>query len=794
MKKHMTFCELAGALAMLALPAFAAEISLSGDNVVLTFDNPDNATYTVQRSSGRFGELETIGTTDEGQYTDALGGQNAYDLYYLLTNEAGDSIRLAMETQLFGSNTYIFRPTDNPDSIANTINRIGGKMHWAQFSSDRYSFNFMPGDYLYPHVEQVTRYKYIKDTLDNGKIDTIDIIPYIADSNAYAKTYNIGYYTHICGLGNVPTDTRIQNAFALCPLSNNNATCTFWRSIENLRIVNVTSHNFWWGVSQAAPMRRIWCDRQTLLDLGGYASGGFAADCHVGTISAYSQQQWYSRNCYMKYATGSYGIPGWNHAYQGIEFGSIGVEIQHKDNWGAKRDGDSWGYLSNEPYTPIIREKPFLFYDTIDSRYKVFVPALRDSCKGISYTETDMGEGDVHDLLDEFYVAQPGVTAATLNAQLSAGKHLFLTPGIYEMEAPIHITRAGTIVIGIGYATLHATNENSVGLMLVDDVDGVSVASLLFDAGNSTQYLLKVGESKTNVSHEDNPSLFSDLFFRIGGVVNVNTNADAAVIINSDHVIGDHFWIWRADHSNGVGWARNTCKNGLIVNGDYVTIYGLFNEHHQEYQTLWNGEDGRTFFYQCETPYDVTSQAAYKSHDGTVDGWAAYKVSDNVKTHNACMMGIYDVLIRTGGKVVIENSIEVPNTEGVHIRNACNYGLTGGSGKGFRYVINGTIPSSVNRQYRHYHVLHYCMTGVKEIDADPDGKSAAIRMYPNPADEYIVIEGTDENPSVSIYTLGGSRIATFVGKQTPVANLPGGSYLVRVQDGNQSKVFKLIKQ
>ena len=52
-------------------------------------------------------------------------------------------------------------------------------------------------------------------------------------------------------------------------------------------------------------------------------------------------------------------------------------------------------------------------------------------------------------------------------------------------------------------------------------------------------------------------------------------------------------------------------KTGLIVNGDRVTIYGLFSEHFQEYQTVWNGDGGRLYFYQSEMPYDPFSQTEW---------------------------------------------------------------------------------------------------------------------------------------------------------------------------------------
>ena len=62
--------------------------------------------------------------------------------------------------------------------------------------------------------------------------------------------------------------------------------------------------------------------------------------------------------------------------------------------------------------------------------------------------------------------------------------------------------------------------------------------------------------------------------------------------------------------AQGVGWNQNLSANGMVVNGNNVTVYGLFVEHHQEFQVLWNGNGGRTYFYQSEIPYDPPDQAS----------------------------------------------------------------------------------------------------------------------------------------------------------------------------------------
>ena len=77
-----------------------------------------------------------------------------------------------------------------------------------------------------------------------------------------------------------------------------------------------------------------------------------------------------------------------------------------------------------------------------------------------------------------------------------------------------------------------------------------------------------------------------------------------------------------------------------MVNGNNVTLYGLFVEHHQQFQVLWNGERGRTYFYQSEIPYDPPDQASYTSAPG-VKGWASYKVADSVTHHEAWGLGVY---------------------------------------------------------------------------------------------------------------------------------------------------------
>jgi hypothetical protein len=289
----------------------------------------------------------------------------------------------------------------------------------------------------------------------------------------------------------------------------------------------------------------------------------------------------------------------------------------------------------------------------------VVVPALRSESQGITWHDGTTPGRSVP--LKNFYIARPSIDSAeSMNAQLAKGKDLLLTPGIYELDAPVRVMRSNTVVLGLGFATLKPTRGTPA--MVTAAKDGIEIAGLLFDAGPAeSPVLLEVGPAGSKARHTSNPICLHDLFFRVGGAGIGRTQVNLR--INSADTMIDHTWIWRADHGEGVGWTTNTSANGLVVNGDHVTAYGLFIEHHQQFQVLWNGNHGRTYFYQSEIPYDPPDQASYTSAQG-INGWASYKVTDAVTNHEAWGLGVYSVFLHP--EVTLTRAIEVPRNPGVH--------------------------------------------------------------------------------------------------------------------------------
>ena len=526
----------------------------------------------------------------------------------------------------FGPNVLIFNSSMSAATMQERIDKVYATQQNNQFGPARNALLFAPGDY---------------------KLD----IP-------------IGYYTQVLGLGASPDSVHITgNVHSDATLPRNNATCTFWKAAEGFS-VTPTGGAMKWAVSQAVPFRRMHIRGDIVLHQdGGWASGGWMSDALVdGNVGAGPQQQWISRNT----EWGSWTGANWNMVF-------VGVVSPPAGEW------------PNPPYTkiarvPIVREKPFLEVDP-SGKYRVRVPALRANSSGITWRAGSTPGKSIP--LSEFYVARPDLdTAATINAQLARGKNLLFTPGIYELTDTIRVRRANAVVLGIGFATIRA--NNGVTAMTVADVDGVILAGLLFDAGEANSpVLLEVGHNGSSASHVSNPTSLHDVFFRVGGA-GVG-RASVNLRINSSNTIVDHTWIWRADHGAGVGWKSNTSANGLVVNGNDVTIYGLFVEHYQEFQVLWNGNGGRVYFYQSEIPYDPPDQPSYTSAPGT-NGWASYKVAENVTSHEAWGLGIYSVFRNRG--VVLSRAIEVPNSPNVRFHSMITVRL-GNNGE-IGNVINDT--------------------------------------------------------------------------------------------------------
>ena len=556
----------------------------------------------------------------------------------------------------FGPNVYIFNPSMPQSEIQATVNTIASQQVSNQFGTQRYALLFEPGTY---------------------------------GSSSTPLNFQVGYYTAVAGLGLSPSDVVINGSIYVRNQCFGPGNCTaldnFWRSLSNLTI-NVTTPGFgcysgeFWAVSQAAPMRRVHVNgNSTLMDYctqPSFASGGFIADSQFdGNIVNGSQQQWVVRNSQLH--GWSNGV--WNQVFSGV----IGAPAQCFP--GQKSCGGPYTTLAT---SPVTREAPYLYLDST-GQYNVFVPSAQRDSSGTSWASGATPGTSIS--IHQFFIAQPGDSAEAINDALGSGRNLILTPGIYHLDQSIRVTRPDTVVLGLGMPTLIPDNGNVS--MTTANAKGISISGLIFDAGATTSpALLLVGDGQSQSDHDaSDPTALHDVFFRIGGAE--PGSATTSLVVNSDNVILDDIWAWRADHGNGVGWTDNTADTGVIVNGNNVTAYGLFVEHYQKYDVIWNGNGGTDIFFQNEMPYDPPSQAAWMEAPG-VDGWAAFKVGDGVTSFSGYGMGSYS-FFNQGVNIYAAHAFEVPTTlPAGSLHDLLTIFLsTAGSG-GILHVVNDTGGSS----------------------------------------------------------------------------------------------------
>jgi len=176
------------------------------------------------------------------------------------------------------------------------------------------------------------------------------------------------------------------------------------------------------------------------------------------------------------------------------------------------------------------------------------------------------------------------------------------------------------------------------------------------------------------------------------------------------------------------------------------------------------------------------------------------------------MLGIYDVFINTNGaQIAVANSMEVPNSTGVKVHNACDVRISSDNMGGFKSVINGQVPSTfyVNGAGKRFYIIDYTGTEV------PDGpfvrpvptnieqqnvKKNEIFVFPNPTkDELrIVSEVPFDNLPFTIYNISGKKIVNgqwLNGKSINVSALSAGIYMLTLKTADGStKTQKIVKQ
>jgi hypothetical protein len=627
----------------------------------------------------------------------------------------------------FGPNVCVFTPPSQTTltatatdlaAIQTVLNNIAIQQVplSAQFNNtpnDGYSLFFQPGTYgsaTDPLVFQVGYYTQVaglgavpQDTIINGQID---VFPNALDSEPGPGN---------CGVA----------AGSTCYWAN--STVNFWRSLSNIDLNVMTDGNptyvptplsmsspinngncfggstDFWSVSQATPVRSMiingnlnfqsYCS-ETGYNSNNYGSGSYVANSEIkGQLDWSGNQQGIARNSDFDSAVGYV----WNYVYSGdacppgyTPVAPATACSPTEDSFNNTNPSASnpalagvnglYGVqqITELPQSPVTEEEPFL-YTGSDGSWNVFVPAVQHNSTGPNFLSGNEAGTSVP--LSQFFIAGPSTPEFEVQGALDHGQDLVLTPGLYDLNAPIVVSHPGTIVLGLGFATLVPQRGNAA--MIVVPNNGVKLSGMIFDAGPvNSPVLLSVGTpgqfSGGNFgdnNRANDPDLIQDIFFRIGGAESTAVSASVSLLDNADNSIIDDVWAWRADHGAntsvtgpqgqvGAGWTYNQANTGLAVTGNNVTAYGLAVEHYQQNEVVWSGNNGTVVFFQNELPYDAPSQTAWETSP-VQPGYPSFLVTNNVQSFNGYGMASYVVFIYTNATLWDSAAFEAPQNPGV---------------------------------------------------------------------------------------------------------------------------------
>ena len=344
------------------------------------------------------------------------------------------------------------------------------------------------------------------------------------------------------------------------------------------------------------------------------------------------------------------------------------------------------------PTSKVTEEEPFL-YQNASGKDEVFVPAVRTNSTGTSWSSGTEAGSSLQ--LSSFFIANPSTSVAAIDVALALGKNLVLTPGVYNLNAPIIVSRPDTVVLGLGFATLVPQKGNAALVVLPNK--GVKVSGLIVDAGPVNSPVLVSDGTPLLPGSATDPNTIQDVFFRIGGAEMTSTSATVSLLDNASNSIIDDVWAWRADHGAntsitgpngqvGASWTYNKGDTGLVVTGNNVTAYGLAVEHYQKSEVVWSGQGGTDVFFQNELPYDPPTQADW-NESSTFPGYPAFQVANNVKTFKGYGMGSYVVFIDTTATLNVTEAFQAPAVPGVQFNNTFGVWISGPGG--IDSIVNG---------------------------------------------------------------------------------------------------------
>ena len=306
-------------------------------------------------------------------------------------------------------------------------------------------------------------------------------------------------------------------------------------------------------------------------------------------------------------------------------------------NFGPATHSSPAGSNVNVKFLPEVRESPFVYFR--NGQFYVFDPRVQFARRGYDWRVGHFAGTSLP--LSDFYLANSTTdTAATINAALATGEDVLLEPGAYSVSSPLTVPKANEVILGLGEATVTASantptivvNDAARGTILA----GFSANGLGFNATTNTgpyaPAQIEIGNTPNASGSPADPTTLSD--------VSTISNSTTDELINQNDVLLNQAEI-QSNNNSGNGYtttnwpAESSGDYGVIVNGNDVTLEGIWLEHFKMTEATWHGDGGQVIFLENELPLTIPYSAAgvqpsFWMESSRFDGYPSLAVSPSV--------------------------------------------------------------------------------------------------------------------------------------------------------------------